>query len=144
MSSITIGFLAALLVLIAIGIVPVTLHINSRLTGWWQLSHRFRATTSIPADALSVGPLALTVYMRKWTSYNNLVRIAVTREGIYLTSRLPFAIAHPPLFLPWHETHIATETRWFQHFTVITLGNAERIPLRIPAHAAESLNLSPS
>ena len=143
MSGLSITLLFLLLTL-ALALLPGFCYLNSYLTGWLALSRRFRATTSIPTDALTVGPRALRVYMARWAKMEYLVSIAVTREGIYLTARIPFAIAHPPLFLPWHETHIAHDRRWFQDFTVITLGNSERIPLRIPTHAAESLHLSPS
>ena len=134
--------LSVLVLALAIGLVPGLAHLKSYLSGWHALARRFRTTSTFPDDAITIGPRSLTLYMARWSKYPDMVRLAVSREGIFLSISYTFRIAHPRLFLPWHETHIAHDRRWFQDFTVITLGNSERIPLRIPAHAAESLGLT--
>ncbi len=136
--------LSVLILALIIGLIPGLAFLKSYRSGWLALSRRFRNPAPFPDDAITVGPRSLTLYMARWSKYPDMVRIAVSREGITLSITYTFGIAHPRLFIPWHETHIARDRRWFQDFTVITLGNSERIPLRIPAHAAHSLNLTPS
>lgn len=40
-----------------------------------------------------------------WVSYNRVLTLIPTHEGLYLAARFVFRVGHPPLLLPWEELH---------------------------------------
>jgi hypothetical protein len=69
------------------------------------------------------------------------MRMTTAEDGLYLSMSFISRIAHPPLAIPWNEIQIRpAKFLWIRQF-VLTLGNKERIPLRISERIAYELGL---
>lgn len=114
----------------------------SRISGWHTLAQRFTATSEPYGEFRSVGPWFLTVYFRgSWLKYGSIVRLRAAQDALYLSIRLPFRIGHPSLCIPWNEISFSETSQFFMRFVVLTLGEQERISMRISWKAAEKLDL---
>ncbi|QNI36694.1 hypothetical protein [Edaphobacter albus] len=114
----------------------------SRISGWHTLAKRFTATSEPYGEFRSVGPWFLTVYFRgSWLKYGSIVRLRAAHDALYLSILLPFRIGHPPLCIPWNEISFSETTQFFMRFVVLTLGEQERVSMRISVKAAEKLDL---
>jgi len=71
----------------------------SYLGGWYALGRKFRAAEE------PTGLQALTWQSARvgMVNYNNVLKIRVTPQGLYLACPNPFRFMHPPLLIPWHE-----------------------------------------
>jgi hypothetical protein len=113
----------------------------SALTGWRKLSRRFASDQEPVAPSRSAGPWFYSVYMRCWSHYSCIVRITVTQDALYLSVILPFRPAHPPLRIPWTEIKLGTAKFFWRSYVALTLGQQEKIPLRITEAMARKLGL---
>ena len=77
-----------------------------------------------------------TVYMRFWGHYSSIIRMTAAADALYLSVLLPFRPGHPPLCIPWNEITFGKNKFLWKSYVVLTLGNAERIPLRISERMA--------
>jgi hypothetical protein len=50
-------------------------------------------------------------------------------------------IGHPPLRIPWDEIRFSRTNFFFRSYVVLTLGNEEKIPMRIPLRMARNLGI---
>ena len=50
--------------------------------------------------------------MRWWTNYNNVLTLAVSRQGLYLGSMFLFRFMHPPMLVPWSEVKVQWSKGW--------------------------------
>ena len=131
-------------VIIALFIVAVwwvSLSLVGLITGWSALARRFRRESEPYGDSKTAGPFFYTVYMRYWTHYSSLIRLTAAADALYLSVLFPFRIGHPPLRIPWNEIQFARTKRFFRTYTVLTLGNEEHIPMRIPERMARNLGI---
>lgn len=114
----------------------------SRISGWHKLAQRFTASSEPYGEVRSVGPWLLTVYFRgSWLKYGSIVRLRAAHDALYLSVMLPFRIGHPALCIPWNEISFSETTQFFMRFIALTLGEQERVSMRIPSRAAEKLGL---
>lgn len=113
----------------------------SILGGWFSLSRRFRAHTMPYGETKSAGPLFYGVKMRLRVSYGNVIRLTVATDALYISILFPFRIGHPPLCIPWSEIQMRRTTFLWLRFAVLTLGEKERIPLRISERMARKLGI---
>jgi len=122
-------------ILMVIGLGPVLISI---LSGWFALSKRFRATAEPSGATRSVVPI-FHVQMRHQGCSS--MRMTTAEYGLYLSMSFISRIAHPPLAIPWNEIQIHPgRFLWIRQF-VLTLGNKERIPLRISERIAYELGI---
>ena len=69
------------------------------------------------------------------------MRMTTAEDGLYLSMSFISRLAHPPLAIPWNEIQIRRgRFLWIRRF-VLTLGNKERIPLRISERIAYELGI---
>ena len=69
------------------------------------------------------------------------MRMTTAEYGLYLSMSFFSRLAHPPLAIPWNEIQIHPgRFLWIRQF-VLTLGNKERIPLRISERIAYELGI---
>jgi hypothetical protein len=62
-------------------------------------------------------------------------------DALYLSILFLFRIGHPPLCIPWKEIQMRrTKFLWFR-FVILTLGEQERIPMRISERMARKLGI---
>jgi hypothetical protein len=113
----------------------------SFLGGWFTLSLRFRRLSEPYGDTRSAGPLFYSVRMRFTMRYSSVVRLETDREALYLSVIFPFRVGHPPLRIPWEEIQTGKSSLLWYRFVVLTLGNEERIPMRISERMARNLGI---
>ena len=113
----------------------------SFLTGWLALARRFKKQSEPYGEIRSAGPFFYTVYMRFWGHYSSVIRLTAASDALYVSILFPFRIGHPPLRIPWDEIRFGRTKFFFRTFVVLTLGNQEKIPLRIPLRMARNLGI---
>jgi hypothetical protein len=136
------GFLTTLLVVIcfvafwcAIG------YFVSFLTGWLALARRFKKQSEPYGEIRSAGPFFYTLYMRFWGHYSSVIRLTAAGDALYASVLFLFRIGHPPLRIPWDEIRFGRTKFFFRTYIVLTLGNEEKIPMRIPLRMARNLGI---
>ena len=135
----------ALLPLVLAGFVVfwcIVVALVSWLTGWAILARRFRAQSEPNGDVRTAGPWLLTIYMRFWTHYGGIVKMTAASDALYLRIMFLFRPGHPPLRIPWSEIGFSRTRYLLCPFVALTLGNEEKIPLRISERAARKLGLN--
>jgi hypothetical protein len=115
--------------------------IVSFMGGWHRLSLRFCAQGEPYGDTRTAGPFSYGVQMRYRLGYNNVIRITAAEDALYFSILFLFRIGHPPLRIPWNEIHIDRDKFLWQRYIVLTLGNEEKIPMRISERMARKLGI---
>jgi len=113
----------------------------SVLTGWHTLAKRFRAEGEPYGETRTVSPLFSIVYLRYWTHYSSCVRLTAADDALYLSVIFLFRAGHPPLRIPWDEIQFSRDKFLWRRYIVLTLGNEEKIPMRISARMAGKLGI---
>jgi hypothetical protein len=128
---------------IALGVawMCVIFFLISVLSGWYKLSQRFRAQSEPYGQTRSAGPFFYTVYMRYWGHYSSIIRMTAADDALYLSVLFPFRVGHPPLCIPWKEIQFGRTKFFFRRYVVLTLGEQERIPMRISERMARNLGI---
>jgi len=111
------------------------------MSGWFTLSDRFRKQSEPYGEARSAGPFGYGVRMRFRTNYGNVIRLTSTADALYLSVFFPFRAGHPPLCVPWKEIQLGRTKFLWLRYVVLTLGNQERIPMRISERMADKLGI---
>jgi hypothetical protein len=67
-------------------------------------------------------------------------------DALYLSVLFPFRLGHPPLCIPWKEIKLSRTKRFFRTHVIVTevvltLGNQEKIPMRISERMAKKLGI---
>jgi len=115
--------------------------IISMVSGWFALARRFRKRSEPYGDLKSAGPFFYTVYLRFWGHYSSVVRLTAAADALYGSVLFLFRAGHPPLRIPWNEIQFGKTRRVWRTYIVLTLGNEEKIPLRIPVRMARNLGI---
>jgi hypothetical protein len=110
------------------------------LSGWYALSRRFRAHSEPYGQTRSAGPFFYGVKMR-WTNYANVIRIVAAEDAIYISIMFLLRLSHPPLRIPWQEIKLGRTKILWRRYIVLTLGDEERIPMRISERMARNLGI---
>jgi hypothetical protein len=115
--------------------------LSSVLSGWHTLSKRFRAESEPYGATKSAGPFPYTVYTRYWSHYSFIIRMTATEDALYLSVLFLLRLGHPPLRIPWNEIQVSRTTYFRQPMILLTLGERERIPMRISERMAGKLGI---
>ena len=110
-------------------------------SGWFSLSRRFKRQADPYGDTKTAGPFFYTVYMRWWSKYSSVIRLAAAGDALYVSILFPLRIGHPPLRIPWDEIRFGRTKFFFRTYIMLTLGNEEKIPMRIPLRMARNLGI---
>ena len=113
---------------------------TSLWTGWHQLSKRFRPPSKYPGQMKLTRPF-FNVCMKNWADYSGTIRIAVEENALHVSVILPYRFCHPPLCIPWKEIQFSRTKFLWRRYMVLTLGEQERIPMRISERMASKLGL---
>jgi hypothetical protein len=113
----------------------------SLLTGWFDLGRRFKRQSDPYGETKSAGPFFYTVYMRFWSRYSSSIRLIAASDALYISILFPLRIGHPPLRIPWDEIQFARTKFFFRSYIALTLGNQEKILMRIPLRMARNLGI---
>ena len=111
------------------------------LSGWHLLSRRFRAQSEPYGHTLSAGPFFYGVQMRFRVNYSSAIRMTAATDALYLSAFIPLRIGHPSLCIPWTEIQFGRTKFLWRRFVVLTLGDSERIPMRISERMARKLGI---
>ena len=122
--------------------------LSSVAGGWFSLSFRFSSHTKPQGEVHSVQPFLNPVYFRYWIQVGG-VRLIASKDALFLSVLFPFRFGYPPLCIPWSEIQFSTSRKnWlaqrpfiFRDYVVLTLGNEERIPLRVSSRVALKLGI---
>ncbi len=114
----------------------------SFFSGWFTLSRRFRKQTEPYGETKSAGPFFLTVYTRFSGHYSSVIRLTAAEDALYLSVLFLFRIGHPPLCIPWKEIKFSRIKFLWLRYVVLTLGEQERIPMRISERMAGKLGIT--
>jgi hypothetical protein len=79
--------------------------------------------------------------MRGWSHYSSVIRLTAATDALYVSVLFPFRIGHPPLRIPWDEIQFGRTKFFFRSYIVLTLGNQEKIPMRISLRMARNLGI---
>ncbi len=110
-------------------------------SGWFSLSRRFKQQSDPYGDTKTAGPFFYTVYMRWWSKYSSMIRLTAAADALYISILFPLRIGHPPLRLPWDEIRFGRTKFFFRTYLMLTLGNEEKIPMRISLRMARNLGI---
>jgi hypothetical protein len=113
----------------------------SMMGGWFTLSRRFKRQSEPYGEIRSAGPLFYGVKMRFRVNYGNVIRITSADDALYLSMLFLFRIGHPPLRIPWTEIKLERTKFLWLRYVVLTLGEHERIPMRISERMARKLGI---
>ena len=116
-------------------------YLSSVISGWHKLSQRFFTQSEPYGATRSAGPFFCAVYMRYWTHYSWAIHMTAGDDALYLSVYFLLRVGHPPLRIPWSEITIARTKNVWQQFILLTLGEQERIPMRISERMAEKLGI---
>jgi hypothetical protein len=131
-------------------VIVIVLCLGSFLTsfwsGWFALSKRFKKLSEPYGETHSAGPFFYTVYTRFWSHYGYVIRMIAADDALYLSVLFPFRLGHPPLCIPWNEITLSQTKRFLRPhvaitYVVLTLGNQEKIPMRISEGMARKLGI---
>ena len=110
-------------------------------SGWFSLSRRFKRQSDPYGETKTVGPLFYRVLMRFWCQYSSLIRLTAASDALYVSIAFPLRIGHPPLRIPWDEIRFGRTKFFFRTYLMLTLGNEEKIPMRISLRMARNLGI---
>ena len=113
----------------------------SLVGGWQSLARRFGAQAEPYGETRTAGPFFYGVQMRSRIGYGNVIRITAAEDALYLSVLFLFRIGHPPLRIPWNEIQFGNDKFLWRHYIVLTLGNEEKIPMRISERMADKLEI---
>jgi hypothetical protein len=71
----------------------------AQLSGWRALARRFRGQLNVPEDMVGLASGSI----RRWVPvrYRSVMNVSAGREGVGLSVFPLFALANPPLAIPW-------------------------------------------
>jgi len=130
-----------LLVVLVVGTWCIGTFLGSVGSGWHALSRRFRAEPESRGKWRVISPFSFSVRLRRWADYSSFIRIANEEDALCLGVVFSYRVGHPPLRIPWTEIKIARTTSLWQQFVLLTLGDQERIPMRITERMARKLGI---
>jgi hypothetical protein len=67
--------------------------------------------------------------------------MTAAEDALYLSVLFFLRIGHPPLRIPWNEIQLSKTTYFRQPLILLTLGELERIPMRISERMAGKLGI---
>jgi hypothetical protein len=107
----------------------------SWLSGWRDMSRHYRCSSQ---------PEGSVWYMQCGSiggvTYKNCLTIASTANGLYLALFPLFAVASPPLLIPWsHVVGINLSKGWIADSTVIRIGQPTTATIELPGSWYTSL-----
>ena len=134
-------YIVVIMTIVSLAVFCFVSFLSSVLSGWHTLSKRFRAESEPYGVTRSAGPFPYTVYTRYLSHYSFIIRMTAAEDALYLSVLLILRIGHPPLRIPWNEIQLSKTTYFMRRLILLTLGEQERIPMRISESMAGKLGI---
>ncbi len=134
-------YLALLFAALLVCVISLIYKMIGTLSGWHTLAGRFTAHSGPTGEVRTAGPLFCTVYFRYWSRYGGIVRVTAAQDALYLSVSFLLRFTHPTLRIPWDEIRFGKTKFLWRPYVVLTLGGAERIPMRISERMARNLGI---
>ena len=115
--------------------------IFSYLSGWHALVERFKKDEEPASDTLDAAAFSHFITMRSLGFYPGLIRLSSAKEALFMSATIFCRPGHPPLRIPWNEIKLGEAVTAFGWRMILTLGNEERVRMRISARTARDLGL---
>ncbi len=116
-------------------------YLSGLLSGWHTLFRRFREQSKFRGQYRPTGPFFFNACLKNWANYSGIMRIAVEENAIHLSVTFPFRVGHLPLCIPWNEIQFGATKFLWRKYVVLTIGDQERIPMRISERMARNLGI---
>lgn len=94
-----------------IALIGVMMKLNARR--WTRLAQAYSAVDA--TDCVAKRTMQTVILVGGdvgWNSYNGIVTVGITREGILLQVMRPFSLFHPPLLIPYRDCQVEPR-RWY-------------------------------
>jgi len=121
------------------GMWVATCFLIARLGGWSALAAAYAAAGPFEGRLWRFRSGAL----RRLSGYNGCLTVGAGKRGLYLAVMLLFRAGHPPLFVPWSDITVTTETdRLFflkYSFVQFRFAHVPDVPLRLPEKLAREI-----
>ena len=110
--------------------------ILSRIGGWQELSRHYHCTKSFEGRTWNFDSGMLGTI-----PYNLLLHYGADEHGLHLQAVLPYKKSHPPLFIPWEDITVKSETTmlFFKFWMRFNLKCAPDIVFKVPKSTADEL-----
>ena len=104
---------------LAIGVFVGYCFLDSYISGWNELSKAYRTDKAFKGKIYSVFWINTSLS----TSMNGMapfMMFGANAEGLYIAVPFFLRIAHPPLFVPWHDISTITAEKiiWFKRYAL--------------------------
>jgi hypothetical protein len=109
--------------------------IVARIGGWRELADKYPQTHIIDGTTWRWQHLGL----RRGVSYNMIVTVAASAEGVRFHLPWMFRAGHRAIFLPWNELTITRRNRMFGVVVSLQPAGTPHIPVHMTAKLAEKL-----
>jgi hypothetical protein len=121
--------------IVAVGMWVLVAGAISHVGGWSSLADQYRCLGPFPGSSWNFqsgqfGGIA---------SYYKCLTVGADPRGLFVRIHFPFRVAHPPLFIPWHEISVSRKKVLWVKQVRFRLGHELQIPLTIRASLAQKL-----
>ena len=89
------------------------------VSGWRALAREYRSELPFTGRTWRFRTARIGV-----SRYKNALTIGVNPSGLYLAMFPMFRPGHPPLFIPWHDVAVTSESRFLGNVVVFTFRRA--------------------
>jgi hypothetical protein len=113
----------------------------SYVSGWHSLVERFRKDEEPESDTMDAGAFSYFIRMRSLGLYPGLLRLSSAKDALFISATIFCRPGHPPLRIPWNEIRLGEGGGLWGWHMMLTLGNEERVRMRISSRAARDLGL---
>jgi len=128
------------ILLCAVGLWLLICPLSSFMSGWMQLSRRFRAVEKPVGQVRTAGPIFYSTYWRL-SSHDPFVRLTSADDALHLSIIFALRPFHPPLRIPWDEVRFEWTGLFVGRWVCLTLGSKEQIPLYFSERTARRLGI---
>jgi hypothetical protein len=106
----------------------------ARAGGWGRLAEPYRSEGDFEGTRWILRSARLGS-----VNYANCLTFGVNERGLYISVLFPFCLAHPPLFIPWHDVGAEERRGWFFEYLDFRFAQVPDIRIRVSERLGKSL-----
>ena len=104
-------------------------YLISHISGWRSLATNYPAQEARPRNLIRTH--SSVTGMVGMARYKNALRVGYNDQGLHLAVASVFAVAHPPLFIPWRNIQAVKEVGLIKYLERLSLTDGQTISLPI-------------
>ena len=108
----------------------------ARLGGWRTLAEKY------PVEVSTIDGTTWrwqSMKLGRFTSYNNILKVTATRDGVLFQMPLFFKAGHRPFFVPWEEIEVTRTESFFGKGATLTMQRVPDRQMHISAKLADRM-----